>query len=307
MFFTKYLQRFNSELDIIEYYINIRYQGAPTCHHCGSPKISHRKTKPKVFQCNNCNNSFSIFKGTIFEKTTTDLRKWFYAIHLLINSKKGISGYQLQREIEVTYKTAWRMLHKIRSSMNMETSSDLFHAFVEVDETYVGGKPRKDNEGMSPKGTKRGRGTKKQPVIGILDRENKTVYAKVAQRNKDGKQLSGKQLLETIKEACKCKNTTIITDEFKGYNILHNKENKDNFTHLVIDHSKFFAEGEVHTNNIESFWGTLKRGIYGIHHHVSVKYLQNYINEFCFRYNNREGKTFFVENIFERIVQNSIH
>ena len=303
MFFSRYLQKFNNESAIIEHYIQIRYKGKPRCHHCGSTKTTHRKDKPKMFQCNSCNKSFSIFKGTIFEKTTTDLRKWFYAIHLLINSKKGISGYQLQREIDVTYKTAWRMLHKIRNAMVMRASSDLFHAFIEVDETYIGGKPRKKS-----KNNKRGRGTSKQPVIGIVDRENKTVYAKVAHPNKEGKKLSGKQLLDVIKEACKCKNTTIYTDEFIPYNILKSKKATDaNYTHLVVDHSKMFVDGDIHTNNIESFWGTLKRGIYGIHHHVSVDYLQNYINEFCFRYNNRDGQIFFVPEIFDRILENSIN
>lgn len=306
MFFQDYLSQFNNEIDIILYYIKIRYKKEkPFCNHCGcSEHICHRLDRPKFFQCNNCNNSFSIFKDTIFEKTSTDLRKWFYAIHLIINNKKGISGYCLQREIHVTYKTAWRILKQIRLAMVMHRTEDdkLFHAYIEVDETYVGGKPRKDNTGMSDGTSKRGRGTKKQPIIGIYDRENKCVYAKVASMNSKGQKLSGKQLLDTIKETCKYKNTTFYTDEFSGYNSLH--KDKSNI-HLVVDHNKMFVDGDIHTNNIESFWGTLKRGIIGTYHHISVGYMQNYVNEFCFRHNHREGKTFFIEEIFAIIVEQS--
>jgi len=240
-------------------------------------------------------STFSPFKDTIFEKSSTDLRKWFYAIHLFLNGKKGISGLQLQREIGVTYKTAWRMLQQIRIAMGNAEQKEFFDTIVEIDETYVGGKPRKrnkkndDDNDNTPDPPKRGRGTKKTPVVGVIDRENKQVYAKIAMPNKDGKKLTAKQLIDILKTVSKQENNnTIITDEFRGYDPL----TKNNFVHLRVDHSQAFTEGDIHTNNIESFWATLKRGIYGIYHHISVKYMQRYVDEFCFRYNNREKDMF---------------
>lgn len=154
--------------------------------------------------------------------------------------------------------------------------------------------PGKDNRNRD-NSHKRGRGTKKMPVVGIIDRNKKKIYARVALPNKDGKKLTGMQLLSILNEVCK-QDSTIITDEFSGYNILR----KTNHVRLTIDHSKEFAHGMIHTNNVESFWATLKRGVYGIYHHVSIKYLQNYVNEFCFRYNNRDN------NMFDMVLKQSI-
>lgn len=290
MNFLEFTERFPEERDVINYYIKIRYGGKTICNHCGSEKVSHRTDRLKFFQCNSCNNSFSIFKDTIFEKTTTDLRKWMYAIHLLLNGKKGTSGLQLQREIGVTYKTAWRMLRQIRIAMSNIKDGKTFEAIVEIDETYIGGKPRKKNrkDDDDQERNKRGRGTKKNPVVGIVDRGKKKVYAKVSLPNEEGKKLSGNQLLAILNEVCKSK-TTVISDEFAGYSLLKRTEH----IHLVIDDTERFVEDFIHTNNVESFWAILKRGVYGIYHQVSVKYLQNYVNEFCFRFNNRDNGDMF--------------
>lgn len=291
MTFMEFLKMFSTEEKVISHFIGIRYPVGVACSHCGSMKVYQRNKTPKVFDCNDCSNTFSIFKNTIFEKTTTDLRKWMYAIHLFLNGKKGISGLQLKREIGVTYKTAWRMLRQIRFAMGNVKNRETFEAIIEMDETYVGGKPRKGNNNNN----KRGRGTKKTPVVGIIDRNKKKVYAKVAMPNKEGKKLTGMQLLSILNEVCK-QDATVITDEFTGYNILK----RTNHIRLMIDHSKGYADGFIHTNNVESFWATLKRGVYGIYHHISVKYLQNYVNEFCFRYNNREC------NMFDMVLKQSI-
>lgn len=297
MTFLEFQSNFGTEKQIIDYYINIRYKGTPHCNHCKSTKVYQRHDRLKVFECATCKNDFSIFKNTIFENSSTDLRKWFYAIHLFLNGKKGISGCQLERETGVTYKTAWRMLQQIRSAMQNPHFKDSFTTVVEIDETYVGGKPRKGSKGKNDiKTNKRGRGTSKTPVVGIIDRTNKQVYAKVALPNAKGEKLSGKQLLGILNEVTK-QGTTVMTDEFRSYNIL----SKSGFVHLKVDHSKEFAVGETHTNNIESFWSTLKRGHYGVYHSMSVKYLQNYVNEFSFRYNNRLNK-----NIFDILIQQTI-
>lgn len=298
MNFIEFLEKFPTEKAIIDHFIIIRYGTEPCCNHCGSLKVYQKHSRPKVFDCNDCYNTFSPFKNTIFEKSSTDLRKWMYTIHLFLNGKKGISGLQLQREIKVTYKCAWRMLHQIRKAMGNKEQDQFTRSIIEMDETYIGGKPRKKNDKSNDDDEiKRGRGTKKNPVVGIADRINKKVHAKVAQLNEKGKKLSGIQLLEILDKVSKEECNVVITDEFKGYNLLGNT----NHVHLRIDHSKEYTNGFIHTNNIESFWATLKRGIYGIYHHVSVKYLQNYINEFCFRWNNRKH-----ENMFDLVLKQSI-
>jgi len=119
MNFIQFLEKFPTEKAAIDHFITIRYGKEIACNHCGSFKVYPRHKYPKVFDCSDCRNSFSPFKDTIFEKTSTDLRKWMYAIHLFLNGKKGISGLQLQREIGVTYKTAWRMLKQIRLAMGI--------------------------------------------------------------------------------------------------------------------------------------------------------------------------------------------
>ena len=130
----------------------------------------------------------------------------------------------------------------------------------------------------------------------VLERNGKKVHAKVALPNAEGKKLTGKQLLAILNEVCKG-GATVMTDEFKGYNILK----KSGFIHLKVDHTKEYAVGDVHSNSIESFWAILKRGVYGIYHQVSVKYLQNYVDEFCFRYNNRD-----VKQAFDAVLKNAI-
>ena len=298
MTFQQLITKFPTENSIIEHYLSIRYPNGLQCNHCQSTKVYTRKNHPKLLDCYNCKNSFSPFKNTIFEKSSTDLRKWFYAIHLLINAKKGISAKQLEREIGVTYKTAWRMLQQIRIAMGNTENQEFFDTIVEVDETYIGGKPRKqNNHGKDDKNdknggntNKRGRGTSKTPVVGVIDRINKKAFVKVALPNKNNQKLTAIQLISILKTVSKQENNNIIiTDEFKSYNSL----TRNKFIHLRIDHGNLFSDRKgTHTNNIESFWSTLKRGVYGIYHHISTKYMQRYIDEFCFRYNNRKNDMF---------------
>lgn len=288
MNFFEFNKKFPTQIACINYFIKLYYSEGAKCRHCQYGKVYHRLDYPKQFDCYHCHNSFSIFKGTILEKSRTDLRKWLYAIHLFLNGKKGISGYQLQREIGVTYKTAWRMLKQIRMAMGNLENKEFMGLIAEIDETYVGGKPRKKNKKKDDDDTpknKPGRGTKKEAVVGVVDRENKKVFAQVMRKNKDGKKLTGKQLLDVLNQVIR-QDSIIISDEFKGYNIL---PKKTTHLHFRIDHNKQFADGDIHTNNIENFWGTLKRGILGIYHHVSRQHLQKYLDEFCFRYNNRNN------------------
>jgi len=177
MNYKEFMKKFPDEKTIIDYFIKIRYPEGIKCPVCGNEKVYQKKDRLRVFDCNFCGRSFSIFKDTIFEKTTTDLQKWFFAIHLVLNAKKGISAKQLQREIGVTYKTAWRILHQIRQAMEDKNNEDFFDTIVEIDETYIGGKPRKTNKRDDDiKG--RGRGTKKTPIIAVVDREERKYLQK---------------------------------------------------------------------------------------------------------------------------------
>lgn len=304
MKFLDFVEKFPTQRAIITHYIGIRYKNGVCCNHCNSPKVYQKNDRPKVFHCDGCKNTFSIFKGTIFEKTRVDLRKWFYALHLFLNAKKGISGLQLQREIGGGYECAWRMLKQIRTAMGNDNDMTLyFDTVVEIDETYVGGKPRRRGKFKSDTGevlpfvkSKRGRGTHKTPVVGIIDRVNKKAHARVALPNEDGKSLTGKQLLTILTQVTKA-GATVMTDQFRAYRIL----SKNGFTHLQVDHTKEYVNGNVHTNGIESFWATLKRAMYGVYHSVSVKYLQRYVDEFCFRYNNRRNP-----DIFDLVLEKSL-
>ena len=283
---------FPNDEAVIHYIVDKCFNGIIKCPFCGETyRISREKGRIKFFHCNSCNKSFSIFTNTIFHKTHMKLTDWMFAINLFLQAKKGTSSCQLQRELGVTHKTAWRINHQIRKAMADKEFSNKFECIVEIDETYVGGKPRK---GASQMPNKRGRGTKKTPVVGIKERSSKRVYAQVAFPNKEGKVLSGKQLFKILDKVCK-DDTLVMTDDFRGYNFLDHK-NKRDFFRIAINHSmgEFSRGCGIHTNGIESFWAVLKRGIYGVYHHISVKYMQKYIDEFCFRSNNHKEDAFFV-------------
>jgi transposase-like protein len=299
MNYFEFQKKFQTEKTVIDYFVKIRYNDNVVCPKCSKTEgVYRRHTEPRKIHCNHCESEYSFFSGTIFEKSDTDLRKWFYAINLVILSRKGILASQLKREIGVTYKTAWRMLKQIRTAMGNKDMSKAFEAIVEIDETYVGGKPRKDNNYDLPKPPlKRGRGTNKTAVIGVKERNSERVYAQIALPNKDGKKLTGKQLFKVLDKVCK-DNTTIITDDFSGYNFL-DRNNVNNYVRLSVNHSagQYVSSSGVHTNGIESFWALLKRGIYGIYHHISVKYMQRYVNEFTFRIN---------DNSFDRLLKQCV-
>ena len=265
---------FPTQDSCIEHLEKVKWNGKPVCPYCKSSKVSSAP-KEKRHHCNNCNTSFSVTVGTIFHKTKVDFQKWFVAISLVLNAKKRISARQLARDIHVTKDTAWFMGMRIRKAM--EEYGNLLKGLVEVDETYVGGKPRKgtmNNPNDSGTGNKRGRKTAKIPVVGMVERGGK-VRAKVMLKTN---QIS---LSKLVRENIDPRMCQVFTDEFKGYLKL-----KGFVEHRTVNHSiGQYADGIVHTNTIEGFWALLKRGIVGQYHKVSVAYLPKYINEFCYRYN----------------------
>lgn len=297
MTYFEFTKRFPDENSAIDFIVATKYKDGYVCPKCGSihKGIYHQKYNHRFMYCNNCKSEFSALKGTIFENTHLDLRMWLYAMNLVLVSRKGISALQLKRELGMgSYQSAWRMLQQIRKAMGKEEYKETFEAVVEIDETYVGGKPRKNNDHSDDEDNKpkRGRGTSKTPVIGVKERNTGKVHAVVANYNDEGKLLSGKQLFAVLKKVCKG-NNTVMTDQFSGYNIL-DKENECNFVRLKIDHTVTYSLGDgIHTNGIESFWAILKRGVYGVFHNVSVKYMQKYVTEFCYRLNHRDNNEAF--------------
>lgn len=300
MTYFEFTKQFPDETSAINFIVSVKYKDGYVCPKCGCvhKRIYHQHYDPRKLYCNNCKSEWSALSGTIFENTHLDMRMWLYAINLCMVSRKGVSALQLQRELGMgCYQSAWRMLHLIRKSMGSEEYRDTFEAIVEIDETYVGGKPRKENkhsENDDYKRNKRGRGTGKTPVVGVTERSSGRIYAKVALPDKEGKKLSGKQLLKILDDVCK-KDTVVMTDQLGSYGILDGKTD-NNFIHIKIDHNTTYSLGdEKHTNGIESCWAVLKRSVYGVFHHVSVKYLQRYVDEFCFRLNHRDYESAFLE------------
>ena len=189
---------------------------------------------------------------------------------------------QLSRDIEVNKNTAWRIAMQIRRAMGQQTSRDLLTGIIEMDETYIGGKPRKGG-GKS----KRGRGTDKVPVIGAVERDGR-VTAKATKKSK----LRGKHLRAFVRERIDIITGELITDEYKGYLGMSRV-----LPHSVIKHQDWYVDGDIHTNTIEGFWALLKRGMFGLFHSVSRKHLQRYVDEFCYRYNNRNNVSVFDQTI----------
>lgn len=225
--------------------------------------------------CNNCKTSFSVTVGTIFHRTHLPLQKWFLALSLVLNAKKGISARQLSRDLEVNKNTAWRMAMQIRRAMLEIEQRHLLEGLVEADETYIGGKPRKGRGGPH----KRGRGTKKTPVVGMVERGGRVKAAAVTKRD-----LTTKRLSMLVRGNVNISKATLITDEYSGY-----RKVKGFMPHKTINHSVLYVDGDIHTNTIESFWAILKRGIVGQYHKVSPHYLSRYITEFSYRYNYRKA------------------
>ncbi len=270
-------RRFPDQQSCIEHLEAVRWGDDPHCPKCGSVKVARKCEGDRVgrWNCHECHVSYNVLSGTIFEKTRIPLQKWFLGIGLMVNAKKSLSSYQLARDADLTQPTALYLQHRIRAAMAANQAS-LLHGIVEADEAYVGGKPRKGNKRDDDTPSPRGRGTKKTPVIGAVERGG-NVTARVAT------DLTRKGILRFIKDTVDPDGSLLITDEYKGYNKVHSYVN-----HTVINHSVAYADGETHTNTIEGFWSLLKRAWYGSHHHYSKHFAQLFIAESSWKYNHRK-------------------
>lgn len=316
-------EKFPTELDVIKHFEKVRWGETITCPYCNGTNIWNR-AKDFRLNCKSCKKSFSVTTNTGLHNTRLSLKKWLYAFSVVSDAKKGLSAMQLQRNLGIMYPTAWLMYHKIRELMNVENKDVILDDITEMDSTYIGGKPRKCQS--EAKGTpqnipeldeqkkkyeakgfefkegeykkpckfgkqKRGKGVQdtKEIVMGIVERGG-DVFAEVI------KHTNFKELKTIIDKHVKANKSVLMMDKDTAQVKLSKIIDS-----IVIDHSKMYSYKGLNTNSIESFWSIIKRQIVGQHHHVSPKYLNNYVQEVVFKYNNRKD-----DDMFETLVKLSM-
>ena len=275
------LDYFKDEETCIAYYERIRWGGEPACPHCGG--LNPYKTN-RGYKCRNneCHKKFTVKVGTIFENSKIPFRIWFAAIYLATAHKKGISSVQLSIDLGITQKTAWFVLHRIREMLKDKAPKMLGeNNMVEVDEAYIGGKEgnkhhRKRRSDVNP--DLKNDGTPYKPktmVVGLIERQGQVVLKRVPR--------AVKYEVDPIISEHLADGAEIHTDESHIYRDL-----SQNYEHKTVVHSaRKYVIGNVHTNTIENFWSILKRGLYGVYHHVSEKHFDRYLDEYAARWNTK--------------------
>jgi len=257
--------------------------GIAYCGKCQQEQKHHRIKGRPVYACNLCLTQISPMAGTIFEHSSTSLRLWYYAMYLMASTRCGISAKQIQRETGVTYKTAWRMFRQIRSLLGSDDKLE-GSATVEIDEMYVGGRTKRLHAMEKPK----------TPVVGAVERKGGRVIARVAADTK-------KTTLHGFIKEYVLPGSVLFTDDYPAYDGIEGT----NYRHYRVRHSGRVyvtgSRGQIHTQTIEGFWSLVKRGIGGVYHSVSTKYLQTYLDEYCFRYNRREQGNMIFISMLKRV------
>jgi transposase-like protein len=274
------IERFGSNDKCRDYMEDLRWPDGPECPRCESKKASRIESR-KQWECGSCSYQYSVTSGTLFHDSHLPLWKWFLAIYLVTESKKGISAKQLQRILGTkSYKTAWYLCHRIRAAM-VDESGELLHGTVEADETYIGGKARGHAHQWD----------NKTPVVGVIQRGGKLRVRVMDDVTKDSTKAFLKEMVDDDAAA-------IYTDESYVYPDL----NDYNTRHRRVNHShKEYVRGDVHTNTVESAWSLFDRAVVGSYHKVSRKHLPAYLQEFEFRFNNRENPFLFRDTVLALI------
>jgi transposase-like protein len=279
---VRLIERFGSEDRCRDYLEGLRWPEGVRCPRCESAKIS-RIHKRNQFDCDSCRYQFSVRVGTVFHDSHLPLWKWFLATYMMVESKKGMSANQLKRTLDVSYKTAWYLCHRIRSAMDV-ANPELLTGTVEVDETYVGGKAR---SGGKAKGSGSGSKKHKTMVLGAIERGG-TVRFQIERR--DPSHIILKAFIgDTI-----AADASVYTDQHPGYRTLRD----GGIRHESVDHSsEEWVRANVHTNTVESIWSLLKRSIVGTFHQLSAKHLEAYLDEIAFRFNHRHNPHLFRDTL----------
>jgi transposase-like protein len=260
------------------YFESRRWPNGPVCPHCESNNVyrvggtSHR---PGLFECRSCREQFTVTTQTVMEDTHLPLKVWAMAFHFMTTAKKGMSALQLQRNLGIgSYRTAWFLAHRIREAMRCEPVAGMLKGTVECDETFIGGKPRREYAGQK---FKRGLGTKKAAVMALVSRDGNAVSTPIPDLKRVTLHGEMKKVIH--------KTATVMTDEYPTY-----KGIGDHFDggHHVVNHAQGeYARDGVTTNTAESYFALLKRGHYGVYHKMSKQHLHRYCNEFDFRWSGR--------------------
>jgi transposase-like protein len=284
------IDRFGSEDKCHDYLEGLRWPDGVRCPRCQSDKIS-RIAKRRQFDCDSCRYQFSVRVGTLFHDSKLPLWKWFLAVYMIGESKKGISANQLKRMLGVTYKTAWYLCHRIRAAM-IETDPELLRGIVEVDETYVGGKKPARNRREAA----RTRMENKSIVMGAVARGGKVRVRVVPSAE-------ARHVKAFIKDSVAGDAEAIYTDSHRSYRGIGDADTR----HEYVDHSADeWVRGDVHTNTVESVWSLFDRAVIGAYHKLSKKHLAAYLDEFAFRFNNRDNPYLFRDTILKLVEGESL-
>ncbi len=254
-----------------------RHTKCPKCAKRREFKRYDTTQERQSWTCVACGHHLHPTAGTTFHKSSTSLHLWFYAVYLMTSTRCGISAKQIERELGVTYKTAWRMCHEIRHKLMIQDDGGPFSGRVEADETYMGGRRRSGKHGRP------GEGSSKPAVFGVVERGGRVAAMTVPN-------VKAVSLMPHITKRV-LPSSTVYTDEYRPYLGLQ----KQGYDHRRIHHSEnVYVSGDIHTNTIEGFWSLVKRGVGGVYHAVSAKHLQGYLNEYAWRYNHRaDGRALF--------------
>jgi transposase-like protein len=279
---------FTNEEKAIAFWESKRWPNGPICPHCGlvgeAYKLQGKSTRPGLWKCKDCRKPFTAKMRSIFEDSKIPMHMWMYAVHLMCSSKKGMSAFQFHRMTatfygrKVSYRTAWFMFHRIRFAMTQHPFVDKLKGVVEVDETWIGPKQKGSGlRGTNPLG-------KKRPVVSLLERSESGSRV----RSFPVERVTAETVKAIMRDHVEA-GANLQTDEAAIYHFMHDLwPDHDTVTHSKNIYSRRENGRHITTNTVEGYFGLLKRGLYGTYHHVGKPYLQQYLNEFDFRYNNRK-------------------